>query len=298
MAAIRISWSNFPTVAVHIRPVELKAHPSYAAIYASAKLGDVKAAHTLVGRFFNKAVVSAVIDGVIDYVVPVMELGEEGRWNPIPFELARVTAQAIGARVMPLIVRNNFTWPNGTGKLPLLPLDQPSFVGKVLPGRYLLVDDRVTYGSALANLRGWISVNGGQVACATALSAAVFATKLVPNYLTLAHLKIRFNKDRKAFMHKLPFPFDYLTNGEARLIDALPEPDPKRPEATGAADEPAIAYKNNLLTPAVIREFRQDIVATIAALCSAETERLFVLPAEDLPRRSRELDLENCANIL
>ena len=53
------------------------------------------------------------------------------------------------------------------------------FMGKIQPGsRALIVDDVVTCGSTLANLRGWLKQQGATVVGATTLAAGFGGTKL------------------------------------------------------------------------------------------------------------------------
>ena len=58
-------------------------------------------------------------------------------------------------------------------------LGQPMFSGTIQPGsRVLIVDDVVTYGSTLANLRGWLEQQGATVVGATTLAGGFSGTKL------------------------------------------------------------------------------------------------------------------------
>jgi hypoxanthine phosphoribosyltransferase len=64
-------------------------------------------------------------------------------------------------------------------------------MGKLERGtRVLIVDDVITFGSTLANLRGWIEKQGAKVVGATTLAAGFGATKLVfPHQYTSAYWK-------------------------------------------------------------------------------------------------------------
>ncbi len=76
-------------------------------------------------------------------------------------------------------------------------IGQPRFDGHVREGLLvLIVDDVVTYGSTLANLRGWIEHNGGIVVGATTLAAAYGSTKLKPTAELTADLIRKYPESR------------------------------------------------------------------------------------------------------
>lgn len=216
MPVIRTPWHTFPPVAVHTSMMVMKAHPAY----HDAKGGDTKAARTLVKSFFKPEALAPTAGSAINYVVPVMQLDVGQCWNALPLELARVTARTLRARILPLIVQDNIVHHTGAAADRRL-IDQPSFTGKVLPGTYVIVDDVVSYGSTLANLRGWIESNGGHVLLASTLSAAIFSTKLVPDWSFTTSIKERFSHDLAPFTQRLGFPVEYLTNRETRYIAGL-----------------------------------------------------------------------------
>ena len=194
----------------------MKAHPAY----AGAKSGDTKAARSLVQTFFKDSALAPAAGDPVDYVVPVMQLDLSERWNALPLELARVAARTLKARILPLIVQDNVVYHTGADSWHRVS-DQPSFTGKVLPGNYLIVDDVVTLGSTLANLRGWIESNGGKVVLASTLSASIFSTRLVPEQSVVTGIKVRFSNELAPFTEALGFPLDFLTQREARFVHGL-----------------------------------------------------------------------------
>jgi hypothetical protein len=194
----------------------MKNHPAY----RDAKHGDTKAARSLVKAFFKPEALSAGMTTRVDYVVPVMQLDVGERWNALPLEFARTAARNLQARILPLIVQDNVVHHTGADSIHRI-TEQPSFTGKVLPGNYLIVDDVVTLGSTLANLRGWIECNGGHVARASTLSSAIFSTKLIPDRSTMAGITARFHHDLPTFTQRVGFPVECLTNREAHFVHAL-----------------------------------------------------------------------------
>lgn len=210
MPVVRTPWQNFPPVLVHTSMVSMKSHPGYLA----AKSGDSRSARELVNSFFKPSVLSGTPP--VDYVVPVMQLDVGQQWNALPLELARLSARVLHAKILPLIVQDNIVHHTGADSIRRL-LDQPSFTGKVLPGRYLIVDDVVTLGATLANLRGWIESNGAHVALAPTLSASLFSTRLVPDWSSITAIKSRCHD----LSQSLGLAPELLTNREARFISGL-----------------------------------------------------------------------------
>ena len=72
-------------------------------------------------------------------------------------------------------------------------LGQPVFIGKIGKGAHvLIVDDVVTYGSTLANLRGWLERQGAVVFGAPTLAAGFGGTKLALPDIVRERLSGRF----------------------------------------------------------------------------------------------------------
>jgi predicted amidophosphoribosyltransferase len=212
MPVARTPWNNFPNVIVHTTIDCMKRHHAY----AEAKLGDLRAARAVVRDLLRPQ----KIDWRPDYIAPVLHLDANERWNAIPLALAEHLAATTGAKLHPTIVQDNDTRHTGADGIHRL-TKQPSFVGIVSKGSYMIVDDVVTFGSTLANLRGHIETNGGKVAAASTLAAAIFATKLTPDSATISTLKNRFRRELPIIPEKLGFPAECLTNKEAHFVHGL-----------------------------------------------------------------------------
>ena len=87
--------------------------------------------------------------------------------------------------------------------------------------RVLIVDDVVTYGSTLANLRGWIELQGATVVGATTLAAGFGGTKLALSTAILERLLNQFCTHTETLANKLGFSADCFTNREARFLCGL-----------------------------------------------------------------------------
>lgn len=103
-------------------------------------------------------------------------------------------------------------------------LGQPVYIGKLQRGsRVLIVDDVITFGSTLANLRGWIETQGATVVGATTLAAGFGATKLALPESIHDRLMEQFPIQAEALAKELGFTVtaDCFTNREARFLCGL-----------------------------------------------------------------------------
>jgi hypothetical protein len=105
---------------------------------------------------------------------------DAGRKNAIPIAMAAILAQRLGLEPVGSITQTNdvaHTASNAPSRI----LAQPTFSGKIRPfARVLIVDDAVTFGSTIANLRGWIHQQRAVVVGCSCLAAAFGSTKLKP----------------------------------------------------------------------------------------------------------------------
>lgn len=209
---VRTPWSAFPPVAVHTDGATLRSHPAY----LDASQGDSRAARRLVKEVMKPGKVSAAAD----YVVPLQQLNHKGDWNAIPMAFALHLAREINAKVAPLIRQENIVTHTAEDTAKRL-INQPSFIGTVPRGRCIIVNDTVTYGSGLANLRGYLEHKGSQVLLASSLVAGVFATRLAPDPGLISSIKRRFPNELAIFPEKLGFPVDFLTNREGNYVYGL-----------------------------------------------------------------------------
>jgi len=114
------------------------------------------------------------------------------------------------------------------------PIDQPSrtgankvqrlfaraeFDGPVVARRnYVLVDDAVTQGSTLAELRSYIEGRGGRVVGATTLMGAPDSHMLAPRGATLDALRTKFPNLEPWWKDHAGYALDALTESEARAL--------------------------------------------------------------------------------
>jgi hypothetical protein len=110
-------------------------------------------------------------------VVPVHAEEASGR-NKIPSKFADYIGHIAGLEVDEGIAQSNKVGRTGKGAWHRLAF-RPQFAGAVIAGReYILVDDIVTGGGSLSELRQYIEANGGKVVEMATLGAAQFSANI------------------------------------------------------------------------------------------------------------------------
>ena len=213
----RTAWNDFPPVIRNGNMGELKNETEYTA----AKSGDEQAAMQLVAKLITAdtlAQVNEMIDGHEVTIVPVSAIEASGE-NQIPRAMATVLAKELDLPVDHNILQANKVNRTGSGIDHRLAF-QPLFTGEVTAGKeYLLIDDTLSVGSTLANLRGYIEINGGKVVGAAVMTAHEGALNIaikqdMINAITRKHGNSMDNFWKKEF----GFGIDKLTQGEAGHI--------------------------------------------------------------------------------
>jgi hypothetical protein len=211
--------AEFPDVVIQ-QPFNPLVRPAQHPDYAAAKAGDKDAAE----RFVASMVVSARLGEIKRLIgdrkpVLVAPHAEEaaGR-NAIPETYANYLGDKLGLIVDEGIVQANR--PQRTGRDGAYRLaSRAEFDGPVESGRdYLLVDDNITQGGTLAELRSYIERRCGTVVGATTLTGSRSSEILAPRGDTLDQLREKFpnleDKWKAAFGHD----FSGLTQGEATYL--------------------------------------------------------------------------------
>ena len=189
--------ANFPDVVIYRpygSPVRYADHPDYVA----AKAGDPDAAVRFVDDMVDPAKIGelrATLGDRKPTVVAVHAEEASGR-NAIPETYAKLPSSDLGLPLDDGMVQANE--PRRTGQSGEYRLSVHSeFDGRVQSGRdYLIVDDNVTQGGTLADLRSYIESRGGHVVAATTLTGSRQSEILAPRSETLAALRAKFPNSR------------------------------------------------------------------------------------------------------
>ncbi len=155
---------DFPKLFAHTTVSNITGHPDFKA----AKAGDSAAAKRLVDALVKPERLKALAERYPNaIVVPVAELEPTGK-NQIPWALGSALAKA-GLPMSDKIVSRSTVSRRLMSAVDRL-LGRKVFDGEVVRGKdYILVDDVVTQGGTLDELRTHIVNNGGNVVAVTSL---------------------------------------------------------------------------------------------------------------------------------
>ncbi len=217
----RRGWEpDFPDVVTAHRPGRLSAHADYAAAKAGDDTAALRVARDVITPEFVEDVRAALPEGSKPLVVPVQSQEATGN-NRIPAMAADLLAARLGLQVAPDIVQAAKVNRSGGDALHRL-ANQPPFTGRVDKGRdYVLIDDTLTQGGTLAQLKTYIEDNGGTVVLATALTGKDYSRRIALNTQSLADVRERFGSIEPWWRDQFGYGFEGLTESEARTILTL-----------------------------------------------------------------------------
>ena len=209
LSVYRLPWRDFPDVVIQTTVHKLRSRPAY----EQAKRGAGQAAFEVLQELIKPE----KIPFVFDTVVPVMQFDRD-KPNALPIVYAAAIAKHFEAYLETVVRQVNVvshTFADAQTRI----LGQPMFMGKIQPGsRVVIVDDVVTYGSTLANLRGWLEKQGANVVGATTLAAGFGGTNLALPDIVRDRLLDRFPRQAEALANELGFSAECFTNREARFL--------------------------------------------------------------------------------
>jgi len=220
----RATWNGFPDVSIHASESAVKQHSDYRA----AKSGDRDAAKRLVSDTVSRQSIidiDRLLENEKAILISVSAEESEGV-NMIPEALAVVLARVLGRPTDKSIVQINRVGHTGASGYSRL-ATPAAFGGIVESGvSYLLVDDFVGQGGTLANLRGYIEENGGDVIGATVLTGKPYSAKLEVTQSTIEKLRNKHGQELENWwVEKYGYGFGQLTESEARYLERSDDAD-------------------------------------------------------------------------
>ena len=237
-SAERSPWGkDFPEVILHGRLADATGHPDYAA----AKGGDDAAARRLVSDVLSPDAIRQLkkVIGNREAIALGVHAEEAVSRNAIPSAMADILGKVLGIEVdldIMQAAKVGRTAQDGFGRL----ANQPSFNGAVRADKpYLIMDDTLTQGGTLANLKGYIENRGGEVLAATALTGKQYSAKIAIDSSTLEQLRDQYDgTGLEAWWHnRFGYGFDSLTESEGRYLLRAKDADKVRDRVTAAGPQ-------------------------------------------------------------
>lgn len=212
----RFPWNHFPPAYIHAPISVVKSHPAYAA----AKAGDNLAAMKLVADVMSPQVLIRLRRRFRDCYPMLVDVRSRPTTskNIIPNALASGLSALLGwPRERRLIKANTVKHSDASGYERLH--RQVNFSGRVVPGlNYLLVDDLISHGGTLANLRGHILAQNAYVIGATVLAGNDYSAELALSDVKLAELRRQHGHIEYWWRQQFGFGFESLTASECRFL--------------------------------------------------------------------------------
>lgn len=240
----RTPWGDFPEAVFQAGLGALKKHSEYAA----AKGGDDQAAARVVKSVLSDdamAQIKGIVGNRRPVVVPVLAQEASGA-NMLPLAYAYALSSRLGYDVDSNIIQSIKANHTDSGAFHRIGV-QPVFDGEVIPGQdYIVVDDTMTMGGTLANLRGHIEANGGNVVLVSALTGHPGATKIAISDEQKRALIAKHGDELNDYLQEeFGFGIDSLTQGEAGHLRTSPGIDAIRERISEAQSQAGVGQTEN-----------------------------------------------------
>lgn len=240
----RVPWSaDFPDVIIHNQLEKRNNHPDFSA----AKAGDMDAAFRLVLDLFDFQNARKELKYLADHfwddgnppILAAVSALEPTGFNAIPDAMAEFILDCVDVDADPGEIRQinkvGHTKSGGWHRF----VTQAEFEGEIQKGRsYILVDDHIGFGGTLANLRGFIEQNGGQVIVMTTLTETSGAKRIALQKTTLNMLFSKHGEELEQFWKEIfGYGLECLTELEASYLCRQPSIDRIRGRLAEAAEK-------------------------------------------------------------
>lgn len=201
---------------------------NYHDLFVRGKAGSLSAAVELVNKIVErpksletvKALAAAHPNAVYIPVIGVEASGE----NAIPYALARVLSQRTPLDYTASV--RMIDKPHHTGKDRLYRLQHHAFFkGPVMRGReYIIVDDHITSGATIRDLKNYITERGGKVVAATTLTFSRYSAIL--SISDESKLKLRQSGITDELLRRkgIAYGIEDLTESEAQFLYRVSDP--------------------------------------------------------------------------
>jgi hypothetical protein len=213
----RTDWHDLPDVIVNAPLKEAANHASY----TIAKNGDTDASLQVAIDLIKPESIDKLIEiaGDTNPILVSVHAEESVSVNWIPSAMAVVIRDKTGWDIDQSIVQSKkvgrTSAPDGFYRIAVT----PTFAGEFPSGRTaIIMDDTLTQGGTLANLKGHIESQGGRVIGALALTGKQYSAKIAISVETLTSLRDQYGQLEEWFVGCFGYGLDKLTESEAKYI--------------------------------------------------------------------------------
>lgn len=217
---MRYPWKDFPEVVRNGDLGDLKKQPEY----VDAKAGDEKAAFAMARRLVCSDFVKALQRMASGYANPVLlpVLARESTGNnKIPIAFALVVSEYTGWGLEENVYQTDRAFRTNAGADHRLAI-HPAFGGDLMDDvDYIILDDTLTMGGTLADLRGFVMEHGGRVIGAAVAVAHPGAVHVAVKPGMLTGIQAKHGPDMDHFWRETyGYGIECLTQGEAGHLRA------------------------------------------------------------------------------
>jgi phosphoribosylpyrophosphate synthetase len=205
---VSLSWGeNFPKGYGHTSIAYLKRQPGF----EDAKNGDINAAHLVVSQCVKHDRIKMLRERYPHAILlPVLSR------NKLPLALAQAIGLPIWTEVR-LVHTVHRKFLSAIQRL----LHKPVFAGSVQSGtEYILVDDVITSGGTISELRRFVLRQGGVVVAVVALAFAIGSTAVAPMKRYFVRLMVKFGMTLPSLlkMYGVVISVWCLTNSQVKYL--------------------------------------------------------------------------------
>ena len=185
---------DFPTAIVHTTRSNI--NKKFKDLFDKAKAGDTDSAYDLVENVVHEDRIEALAKRHPNAIVVAVHSEEATGTNKIPLAYAERIASTGELEIDESIVQS--VRAHHTGKAAWYRMThRPEFDGEVQSGReYIIVDDHLTMGGTVNELRSFIENGGGNVVEITSLTASQGSTTLSISQETIGKLNDKFGHEK------------------------------------------------------------------------------------------------------
>ena len=210
---------DFPTAIVHTTRANI--NNKFNDLFDLAKSGDVDSAYDLVENIVHADRIAALVNRHPNAIVVAVHAEEATGKNKIPEVYAKMIGKVGGLEVDESIVQSVRAKRTGEDAWYRM-THRPEFDGEVQSGReYIIVDDHLTMGGTVSELRSFIENGGGNVVEITSLTASQGSTTISISQETIGKLNDKFGHDKLLEQLKsvnITGELEALTESEGRYL--------------------------------------------------------------------------------